>query len=95
MQAVKIPPKSKCIELFGANNGEKVHFALLIAEFRNAKLLKDQIEMTKKDIAWLTASDICALLDISQRCYYNALKNKPVFDPLSRVPPSQQLLTDQ
>lgn len=94
MQAVKIPPKSKCIEIFGTNDGEKVHFSLLEAEFRNAKLLKEQIEMIRREVSIASVNNICSLLSISRRQYYNALNDKPVFDPLTRSPPSQQLLTN-
>ena len=69
MQAVKIPPKSRCIEILGPEKGEKVHFELLVAEFRNAKLLKEQIEVIKKNVPWISVNNICSFPDISKRCY--------------------------
>lgn len=41
-KAVAIPKKSKCLEIFGLPDGEKIYSQILSAEFRNAKLLKNK-----------------------------------------------------
>lgn len=91
---MKIPPKSTLIESFGKEIAENIHIKLLDSGFRNAKLLKEQILFLKIELSWATVRDICTILSISIRCYYNALNDKLVFDPSSQVHPSHQLLTN-
>ena len=50
--------------------------------------------MIEKNVPWISVNNICSILDILKRFYYNALKDKTAFDSSSRVPPSQQLLKD-
>lgn len=93
-KAVAIPKKSKCLEIFGLPDGEKIYSQILSAEFRNAKLLKEQIENIKKGSYLASVTNICKLLDISKRSYYNAINDVLVFDHLNCIPPSRQLLTN-
>lgn len=51
--------------------------------------------MIRKDIIFFTVNDICAFLDIYQKCYNKNYRSNPVFDSLSLLPLSQHLLTDQ
>ena len=93
MQSINPPSIEKCIDVFGANDGKIVHFILLSSGFRNAKSLKEQLLILKKEVSFATVNNICALIDISLRTYYNVLKDKQPYDHKNRPPPSHQLLT--
>lgn len=93
MKAVALPSIQKCQEVFGDNDGKIVHFLLLSSEFRNAVSLKDQLIFFKKSVSFAKVNQVCQLIGISLRVYYNTLKDKEPYDPKSRSPPTNQLLT--
>ena len=89
-----LPPLiQKCQEVFGNNDGKMVHLILLSSEFHNAVSLKDQLIFFKKSVSFAKVNQVCHLIGISLRAYYNTLKDKEPYDPKSVSPPTNQLLT--
>lgn len=55
--------------------------------------LKDQPIFFKKSVSFVKVNQVCQLIGISLRAYFNTLKNKEPYDPKSRSPPTNHLLT--
>ena len=83
-----------CIKTFGIDDGKKFHFAMCEAAFGNATLLKEQITIIRTNLPNETVNNTCLVYGISTSWYYKALKDIPPFDLSTRVPISQQLLSN-
>lgn len=92
---VRIPAISKCIELFGNDNGTNLYKSFQSAEFRNATSLYDQIHFIKNEHQSITVREIIKLFSITNDHYYKALRNVPNVAPVKPQPPSRQLLTEK
>lgn len=91
---VSIPTVSKCVEIFGDDEGRKLHKILQNAQFRNERSLQDQLVFLKSARQTITVREITKFLGISNDYYYKGIRNEQTESPTKLVPPSRQLLTE-
>ncbi|KAK8844290.1 hypothetical protein M9Y10_024501 [Tritrichomonas musculus] len=56
-------------------------------------IIKRSTYFFKKSVSFTKENQVCQLIGISLRAYYNTLKDKELYDPKSYSPPTNQFLT--
>ncbi|OHT02774.1 hypothetical protein TRFO_30039 [Tritrichomonas foetus] len=95
MKPVSVSPLTRCIDIFGVQEGNELHQHLKDAAFRSASSLQQQIAILQQLNSAIRIRDLVKLLSISNYKYYKAILNQAPDEDKAIETPSRRLFSDE